>query len=82
MHSNADREFFRTDELLQSHTRGVVTNVIELMRLNVEEQPKGKLVPVSLSEEGIISRTARYLSLPPHLHLKGQERYLRERCRE
>lgn len=45
--SNADMEFFRTDELLQSHTRGVVTNVIELMRLNVEEQLKGKLVPVS-----------------------------------
>jgi len=45
--SNMDREFFRTDELLKSHTRGVVNNVVELMRLNIEEQLKGKLVPVS-----------------------------------
>jgi hypothetical protein len=40
-------EFFLTDKLLQNHIRGVVTNVIELMRLNVEKQLKGKLVPVS-----------------------------------
>jgi multimeric flavodoxin WrbA len=45
--SNADREFFRNDELLISYTKGVVTNVIEMMRLNLEEQLKGKLVPVS-----------------------------------
>jgi multimeric flavodoxin WrbA len=45
--SNMDREFFRTDEMLKSHTRGVVNNVVELMRLNIEEQLKGKLVPVS-----------------------------------
>jgi multimeric flavodoxin WrbA len=45
--SNADREFFRTDKLLESHTRGVVNNVIELMRLNLKEQLKGKLIPVS-----------------------------------
>ena len=45
--SNADREFFRNDELVISSTRGVVTNVIEMMRLNLEEQLKGRLVPVS-----------------------------------
>jgi multimeric flavodoxin WrbA/rubredoxin len=45
--SNADREFFRTDELLKSYTLGVVNNVIELMRLNLEGQLKGKLIPVS-----------------------------------
>jgi multimeric flavodoxin WrbA len=45
--SNADREFFRTDELLKVYTRGVVNNVVELMRRNVEEQLKGRLIPVS-----------------------------------
>jgi hypothetical protein len=45
--SNADREFFRNDELMKSYTRGVVTNVIELMRLNLDEQLKGRLIPVS-----------------------------------
>jgi multimeric flavodoxin WrbA len=45
--SNADREFFRNDELLKSYTRGVVTNVIEMMRLNLEEHLKGRLIPVS-----------------------------------
>ena len=45
--SNADREFFRNDELLGSYAKGVVTNVIELMRCNLEEQLKGRLIPVS-----------------------------------
>jgi multimeric flavodoxin WrbA len=45
--SNADREFFRTDELLKSYTAGVVNNVVEMMRLNPEERLKGKLIPVS-----------------------------------
>lgn len=45
--SNADREFFRTDELTRTYTRGVVNNVVELMKLNVEEQLKGRIIPVS-----------------------------------
>jgi multimeric flavodoxin WrbA len=45
--SNADREFFRNDELLKSHVRGVVNNVVELLRLDPEGQLKGKLIPVS-----------------------------------
>jgi multimeric flavodoxin WrbA len=45
--SNADREFFRNDELLGSYAKGVVTNVIELMRCNLEEQLKGRVIPVS-----------------------------------
>ncbi len=45
--SNADRDFFRTDDLLKSYTRGVVNNVVELIRLDLEAQLKGRLIPVS-----------------------------------
>jgi multimeric flavodoxin WrbA len=45
--SNADREFFRADEFLKNYTRGVVNNVVELVKLNLEEQLKGRLIPVS-----------------------------------
>lgn len=45
--SSTDAEFFRNDELLVIHTKGVVNNVIELMNLAVESQLKGRLVPVS-----------------------------------
>ncbi len=45
--SNADREFFRNDELVKIYTRGVVNNVVELMRLDPEQQLRGKIIPVS-----------------------------------
>jgi len=45
--SNEDREFFNNDQLLQKYTRGVVTNVIEMMNLDLEEQLKNKIIPVS-----------------------------------
>ena len=44
--SNTDREFFRNDELIVSHMKGVVNNVVELMPLDIESEQKGKLVPV------------------------------------
>jgi multimeric flavodoxin WrbA len=45
--SSTDREFFRSDELIVRHTRGVVNNVIEMMQLGIEENLKGRLVPVT-----------------------------------
>lgn len=45
--SNEDREFFNNDQLLQKYTRGVVTNVIEMMNLDIEGQLKNKIIPVS-----------------------------------
>jgi hypothetical protein len=45
--SNSDREFFRSDELVVRHTRGIVNNVIEVMQLDTEAKLKGKLVPVT-----------------------------------
>ena len=45
--SSTDADFFRNDELVFSYTKGVVNNVIELMKLDIEGQLKGKLVPVS-----------------------------------
>jgi multimeric flavodoxin WrbA len=45
--SNVDREFFVTDELLKNYTRGVVSNVVELMKLDNEGRLKGRLIPVS-----------------------------------
>jgi multimeric flavodoxin WrbA len=45
--SSQDADFFRNDELIVAYTKGVVNNVIELMRLDIESQLKGKLVPVS-----------------------------------
>ncbi len=45
--SSTDREFFRSDELLASQIRGVVNNLLALMQLDIEDNLKGKLVPVS-----------------------------------
>jgi multimeric flavodoxin WrbA len=45
--SGTDAEFFRNDALLIDYTKGVVHNVIELMKLDIEEQLKGRLIPVS-----------------------------------
>jgi multimeric flavodoxin WrbA len=45
--SKTDREFFRNDPLIVRQVRGVVNNVIETMKLSIEENLKGKLVPVS-----------------------------------
>ncbi|MGA2917498.1 NAD(P)H-dependent oxidoreductase [Methanoregula sp.] len=41
-----DAEFFRTDPLVVSKTKGMANNVVELMRLGAEEKLKGKLAPV------------------------------------
>jgi multimeric flavodoxin WrbA len=41
-----DAEFFRTDPLVVSKTRGMANNVVELMWLGAEERLKGKLAPV------------------------------------
>jgi multimeric flavodoxin WrbA len=41
-----DAEFFRTDPLVLSKTKGMANNVVELMRLGAEEKLKGKLAPV------------------------------------
>jgi multimeric flavodoxin WrbA len=45
--SGTDEEFFRNDALLIDYTKGVVNNVVELMKLDIEEQLKGRLIPVS-----------------------------------
>jgi len=45
--SNEDRDFFITDQLLRQNTRGVVLNVVEMMKLNLENQLKGRITPVS-----------------------------------
>jgi multimeric flavodoxin WrbA len=41
-----DHEWFTTDPLIIQKTKGVANNVVELMRLDIEKQLKGKLVPV------------------------------------
>lgn len=45
--TNTDFEFFRTDELTREKTQGVVSNVIEMIRLDIETKLKGKLIPVA-----------------------------------
>ncbi len=45
--SNEDREFFSGDQLLRDHTRGVVSNVVEMMKLDLERKLEGKITPVS-----------------------------------
>lgn len=45
--SNEDREFFSADPILRRHTRGVVSNVIAMMGLDLEGQLREKIVPVS-----------------------------------
>jgi len=44
--TDTDTDFFRSDPLLVFKAKGVVTNVIELMALDIESKLKGKLVPV------------------------------------
>jgi multimeric flavodoxin WrbA len=44
--TNTDTEFLAHDELVITKTKGMVNNVIELMRLDIETKLKGKLVPV------------------------------------
>jgi multimeric flavodoxin WrbA/rubredoxin len=44
--TNTDTEFFRTDPLVVTKTKGVVNNTVELLRLDPEAQLKGKLIPV------------------------------------
>lgn len=45
--SKTDNEFFRNDELLVHQVNGVVSNVIEMLHLGIEEKIKEKLVPVT-----------------------------------
>ena len=45
--SNEDREFFSTDQLLRDHTRGVVSNVVEMMKLDLQRHLEGRITPVS-----------------------------------
>ncbi len=45
--SGTDAEFFRNDEMIKNDVRGVVSNVVELMLLDLESRLKGRLVPVS-----------------------------------
>ncbi len=45
--TGTDSEFFKTDELTRIKTQGVVSNVVEMMRTDIESQLKGKLIPVA-----------------------------------
>ncbi|OPX66642.1 MAG: Iron-sulfur flavoprotein [Methanoregulaceae archaeon PtaB.Bin056] len=45
--SSTDAEFFRNDEKIRDDVRGVVSNVVELMQLDLESRLKGRLLPVS-----------------------------------
>jgi len=45
--SSTDKEFFRSDELIVRHTKGVVNNVIKMLQLDAEVKLKGNLVPVT-----------------------------------
>lgn len=45
--SKMDREFFRNDELIIRNTKGVVNNVIEMMKLESEQKLHDKLIPVT-----------------------------------
>lgn len=44
--TSTDSEFLRTDPLVILKVRGMATNVVEMLRLDLEEKLKGKLVPV------------------------------------
>lgn len=44
--TNTDNEFFKTDPLVVTKTKGVVNNTVEMMRLEPESNLKGKLVAV------------------------------------
>jgi len=45
--SGTDAEFFRSDDMIIDHIKGVVNNIIEMMNLNIESQLRGRFVPVS-----------------------------------
>ncbi|HOT02784.1 MAG TPA: NAD(P)H-dependent oxidoreductase [Methanolinea sp.] len=45
--SSTDAEFFRNDRKIRDDVRGVVSNVVELMQLDLESRLKGRLMPVS-----------------------------------
>jgi len=44
--TNTDTDFLKHDELVITRTRGMVNNVVEMMRLDIGAKLKGKLVPV------------------------------------
>jgi len=43
--TNTDTEYFRNDPLVKINVKGMVNNVIEIMKLDIESKLKGKLVP-------------------------------------
>lgn len=45
--SSTDREFFRNDEFIVRQAKGVTSNVIALMKEDLGERLKGRLVPVT-----------------------------------
>jgi len=45
--TNTDSEYFRNDPLVKVKVKGMVNNVIEMMKLDVEAKLKGKMVPVA-----------------------------------
>jgi len=42
-----DAEYFRNDPMVKIKVKGMVNNVIEIMKLDIESKLKGKLVPVA-----------------------------------
>jgi len=45
--SSTDSGFFRNDQRVREDIKGVVSNVVEFMQLDIESQLKGRLAPVS-----------------------------------
>ncbi len=45
--SSTDAEFFRDDKRIRDDVKGVVSNVVELMQLDIESRLKGRLTQVS-----------------------------------
>jgi hypothetical protein len=45
--TNTDAEYFRNDPMVKIKVKGMVNNIIEIMKLDVESKLKGKLVPVA-----------------------------------
>jgi hypothetical protein len=45
--TNTDAEYFRHDPMVKIKVKGMVNNVIEIMKLDIESKLKGKLVPVA-----------------------------------
>lgn len=44
--TKTDSEFLRTDDLVRVKTRGLTSNVVEMMKLDLETVLKGRLIPV------------------------------------